>query len=65
MRVFTKSIQEGEFNGLGGPITDVVNIGIGGSDLGPLMATSALAAYHSGPNVILFPMLTALRYMTF
>ena len=50
MRVFTKSIQEGKFNGLGGPITDVVNIGIGGSDLGPLMATSALAAYHSGPE---------------
>jgi len=50
MRVFTKSIQEGEVNGLGGPITDVVKIGIGGSDLGPLMATSALAAYHSGPE---------------
>ena len=30
----------------GEPITDIVNIGIGGSDLGPRMATQALAAYH-------------------
>ncbi len=30
-------------------ITDVVNIGIGGSDLGPAMATLALAPYHDGP----------------
>ncbi len=32
------------------PITDVVNIGIGGSDLGPVMATLALAPYHDGPR---------------
>jgi glucose-6-phosphate isomerase len=32
-------------------ITDVVNIGIGGSDLGPAMATLALAPYHDGPRV--------------
>lgn len=31
-------------------ITDVVNIGIGGSDLGPVMATLALAPYHDGPR---------------
>ena len=31
-------------------ITDVVNIGIGGSDLGPAMATLALAPYHDGPK---------------
>ncbi len=31
-------------------ITDVVNIGIGGSDLGPAMATLALAPYHDGPR---------------
>ncbi len=30
----------------GEPITDVVNIGIGGSDLGPRMASQALAAFH-------------------
>jgi glucose-6-phosphate isomerase len=34
-----------------GPITDVVNIGIGGSDLGPAMATLALSPYHDGPRV--------------
>ena len=31
-------------------ITDVVNIGIGGSDLGPAMAVAALAPYHDGPR---------------
>ncbi|MEP6827373.1 MAG: glucose-6-phosphate isomerase, partial [Aestuariivirga sp.] len=31
-------------------ITDVVNIGIGGSDLGPAMVTLALAPYHDGPR---------------
>ena len=39
-----------------GRITDVVNIGIGGSDLGPVMATLALAPYHDGQNVILYQM---------
>ncbi|MDF1728053.1 MAG: glucose-6-phosphate isomerase [Sulfitobacter sp.] len=34
----------------GSDITDVVNIGIGGSDLGPAMATAALAPYHDGPR---------------
>ncbi|MEP3055334.1 glucose-6-phosphate isomerase [Ascidiaceihabitans sp.] len=32
-------------------ITDVVNIGIGGSDLGPAMAVQALSPYHDGPAV--------------
>ncbi len=32
-------------------ISDVVNIGIGGSDLGPAMATRALAPYHDGPRL--------------
>jgi glucose-6-phosphate isomerase len=32
-------------------ITDVVNIGIGGSDLGPAMATLATAPYHDGPRL--------------
>ncbi|MEP2472548.1 MAG: glucose-6-phosphate isomerase, partial [Paracoccaceae bacterium] len=31
-------------------ITDIVNIGIGGSDLGPAMAVLALAPYHDGPR---------------
>ncbi len=34
----------------GGSITDVVNIGIGGSDLGPAMAYLALAPYGDGPR---------------
>ena len=34
----------------GSDITDVVNIGIGGSDLGPVMAALALAPYHDGPR---------------
>jgi glucose-6-phosphate isomerase len=33
-----------------GAITDVINIGIGGSDLGPAMATRALHPYHDGPR---------------
>jgi glucose-6-phosphate isomerase len=37
--------------GAGRAFTDVVNIGIGGSDLGPAMATLALAPYHDGPRV--------------
>ena len=35
----------------GKAITDVVNIGIGGSDLGPLMVTEALKPYATGPRV--------------
>jgi glucose-6-phosphate isomerase len=31
-------------------ITDVINIGIGGSDLGPAMAVQALSPYHDGPR---------------
>ena len=34
----------------GSAITDVVNIGIGGSDLGPAMAVQALSPYHDGPR---------------
>ena len=36
------------FRYTGKPITDVVNIGIGGSDLGPLMVTEALRAFGRG-----------------
>ncbi len=35
----------------GAPFTDVINIGIGGSDLGPVMVTLALAPYHDGPRL--------------
>lgn len=43
MRHFSDQIRAGD-------ITDVVNIGIGGSDLGPAMAVAALAPYHDGPR---------------
>ncbi|EEW23837.1 glucose-6-phosphate isomerase [Rhodobacter ferrooxidans] len=50
MQAFAADVREGRFVGQGGRITDVVNIGIGGSDLGPAMATLALAPYHDGPR---------------
>ena len=50
MRQFADDVRSGVFKGQGGAITDVVNIGIGGSDLGPAMATLALAPYHNGPR---------------
>ena len=48
---FARDVRSGAFQGQGGKITDVVNIGIGGSDLGPAMATLALAPFHDGPRV--------------
>ncbi|MDG1739473.1 MAG: glucose-6-phosphate isomerase [Paracoccaceae bacterium] len=51
MGIFANDIRDGTFKGQGGQITDVVNIGIGGSDLGPAMATLALAPYHDGPKI--------------
>lgn len=50
MRTFSDAIRNGEKSGAGGAFTDVVNIGIGGSDLGPVMAVTALAPYHDGPK---------------
>ncbi|WP_431301298.1 glucose-6-phosphate isomerase [Tabrizicola sp. BL-A-41-H6] len=47
---FARDVRSGAYAGQGGPITDVVNIGIGGSDLGPAMATLALAPFHDGPR---------------
>ena len=51
MAAFADDVRSGRFKGQGGRITDVVNIGIGGSDHGPAMATLALAPYHDGPRV--------------
>ena len=46
MRQFADAVRSGKARGATGKkITDVVNIGIGGSDLGPAMATLALAPY--------------------
>ncbi|HEY0213655.1 MAG TPA: glucose-6-phosphate isomerase [Paenirhodobacter sp.] len=50
MRAFSEQVRRGAFVGQGGRITDVVNIGIGGSDLGPAMAVLALSPYHDGPR---------------
>ena len=46
MREFSEAIRSGQWTGYTGErITDVVNIGIGGSDLGPVMVTEALKPY--------------------
>lgn len=46
MRDFSERVRSGEWRGYSGKvITDIVNIGIGGSDLGPKMVTTALQPY--------------------
>ena len=53
MKSFSDAIRSGQWTGYTGKrITDVVNIGIGGSDLGPVMVTEALKPYaQEGLNV--------------
>jgi glucose-6-phosphate isomerase len=52
MAEFTRNVREGQWLGATGkPIEHVVNIGIGGSDLGPRLAVSALRSFASGPKV--------------
>ncbi len=52
MRAFSENVRSGAWRGATGrPIRTVVNIGIGGSDLGPAMITRALGAFHDGPSV--------------
>ncbi|MGH9218027.1 MAG: hypothetical protein ACRD1W_01920, partial [Vicinamibacterales bacterium] len=49
IRAFTEAVRGGRWTGYTGMrITDVVNIGIGGSDLGPAMAVQALTPYTLG-----------------
>jgi glucose-6-phosphate isomerase len=48
---FAEGVRGGALSGTGGPFRDVVNLGIGGSDLGPAMATSALRPYATGPRL--------------
>ena len=51
MEAFAEGVRTGRVAPPGGGrFTDVVNIGIGGSDLGPAMAVLALAPYHDGPR---------------
>lgn len=51
MLAFAEAVRSGHWRGHTGlGITDVVNIGIGGSDLGPAMVCEALASVHDGPR---------------
>jgi glucose-6-phosphate isomerase len=46
MRTFSEKVRSGEWRGYTGqPISHIVNVGIGGSDLGPVMVTEALKPY--------------------
>ncbi len=55
MRRFTEAVRDGVWRGYSGqPITDVVNIGIGGSDLGPVMVTEALKPYGAAHLKVYF-----------
>ncbi|NOI68309.1 glucose-6-phosphate isomerase [Vibrio sp. 99-8-1] len=52
IKLFTERVISGDWKGYTGKaITDVVNIGIGGSDLGPYMVTEALAPYKNHLNM--------------
>ena len=52
MKTFCQQVISGKWKGYTGlPITDIVNIGIGGSDLGPVMVTEALKPYKTRLNV--------------
>ena len=52
METFSNAVISGEWKGYkGDAITDVVNIGIGGSDLGPVMVTEALKPYKNRLNL--------------
>jgi glucose-6-phosphate isomerase len=52
MRRFSEDVRDGSWRGASGEaITDVVNIGIGGSDLGPQMVCQALQHFADGPAV--------------
>lgn len=49
---FAEEVRTGAYKTVSGQaFTDVVNIGIGGSDLGPVMVTTALAPWHDGPAI--------------
>ncbi len=55
MEEFSNQIISGEWKGYSGKrITDIVNVGIGGSDLGPVMVTEALKPYWQEPMQVHF-----------
>ena len=51
MMHFANIVRDGSYQVTGGKITDVINIGIGGSDLGPRMVNQSLKEYHDGPKI--------------
>ena len=52
LRLLSDAIRTGAWKGVTGrEITDVINIGIGGSDLGPRMVCEALREYRDGPRI--------------
>ena len=51
MQTFARSVRDGTYQVTGGKVSDVVNIGIGGSDLGPRMATQSLKEFNDGPKL--------------
>jgi glucose-6-phosphate isomerase len=52
IKAFSNEVISGKWKGYSGKqITDIVNIGIGGSDLGPVMVTEALKAYKTRLNI--------------
>ncbi|MBT8060789.1 MAG: glucose-6-phosphate isomerase [Gammaproteobacteria bacterium] len=52
MKTFSEAVRSGDWLGFTGRrISDIVNIGIGGSDLGPVMVCQALQHYADGPAV--------------
>jgi glucose-6-phosphate isomerase len=48
---FAEAVRKGDYAAAAGPFAAVVNIGIGGSDLGPVMAARALAPDRDGPEL--------------
>jgi glucose-6-phosphate isomerase len=63
---FAEEVRSGAITASDGqPFTDVINIGIGGSDLGPAMAVRALAPFCDGPKVHFSPMSMAPTRRTF
>ena len=51
MLAFAESVRAGAYATPAGPFTDIINIGIGGSDLGPAMAARALRPDSDGPRL--------------
>jgi len=63
MEIFSEKVISGEWKGFTGkPIRNIVNIGIGGSDLGPYMVTEALKPYKK-PNIDTYFVNNVLSYL--